>query len=286
MVTESFDFAVPLDNILSNAEKLLPLFAMPKVKLHFKIEQASNILGYNTAVTISSITIKNFRVVYNSIHATQEVKDKVMKNPVIRIKTRGVNIQGSNLASGVSSNITLQYSTSLRSINSAFLYFAPTKSATNPNGVFESICLLDNNGTYSLEIGGKSFPNQALQASNSNANIFATLRSALTCLGIPFSTVFDRSNQLAILPTQYAHGAGNGANSSVQSPACFYVGIPLEALRSSQGWTGIANHNNYILLQMVANVATQVTTNVYLILFHDEILEFDPQTRRVLTQYK
>jgi hypothetical protein len=134
--SETFYLSAPLYCLLSNSEKLIPLFLLQNMRLEFTFESLANIsTNISTELKATGYTISNFEVVYNVIDFGAEVQRQIMtESPQILIKTSSYNTSIAPIASGANGNINLIYNLRYASIKSAFLRYA---SSTGPcMGIF------------------------------------------------------------------------------------------------------------------------------------------------------
>jgi hypothetical protein len=283
---ETFSLSAPLYSLLGNSEKLIPLFLLQNMRLEFTFESLANVssnLYGDSGSIMTGYSISNFEVVYNVIDFGQEIQRQIIsENPKIRIKSSSYNTSIAPIASGVSGNINLIYNLRYASIKSAFLNIggtiAGTATATDPNSAnknMDSIDLTVNNGDYSLQIAGISYPQKPLSTLNNKAGIMNELRRAM-------GSIFGSNVAMAI----NAHEFGRVGTSvtTYDKPGKFYVGINLQKLTipSKAFFTGVSTQNSPISAIINTNTATNQLYNVMLIAVYDAIIDIDTQTKQVV----
>ena len=111
---ESIFLSGALPCLLSNSEKLIPLFLLQNMRLEFTFESLANCcsnLSTDTAnSSLTGYTISNFEVIYNVVDFGQEIQRSIIaENPKIRIKSKSYSTSIAPVASGTSGNVNLIY---------------------------------------------------------------------------------------------------------------------------------------------------------------------------------
>ena len=285
---ETFSLSAPLYSLLGNSEKLIPLFLLQNMRLEFTFESLANVSSNlyadvtTNGSTMTGYSITNFEVVYNVIDFGQEVQRQITaENPKIRIKSSSYNTSIAPVASGVSGNINLIYNLRYASIKSAFLNIggtiAGTSTATDPNSAnknMDSIDLTVNNGDYSLQIAGISYPQKPLSTLNNKSGIMNELRRAM-------GSIFGSNVAMSI--NSHEFGRVGTSVTTYDKPGKFWVGINLQKLTvpSKAFFTGVSTQNSPITAIINTNTATNQLYNVMLIAVYDAIIDIDTQTKQV-----
>ena len=277
--TDTFYLSAPLYSLLGNSEKLIPLFLLQNMRLEFTFESLANVssnLSSDSGSIMTGYTISNFEVVYNVIDFGQEIQRQIIsENPKIRIKSSSYNTSIAPVASGTSGNINLIYNLRYASIKSAFLNMGGTSTSLSANKNMDSIDITEQNGDYSLQIAGISYPQKPLSTSANKAGIFSELRRAM-------GSVFGNNVSLSINSTEWVKV--DGSSTSYDQPGKFFVGINLQKLTipSKAFFTGVSTQNSPITVIINSNDATAQLFNVMLIAVYDAIIDIDTQTKQVV----
>lgn len=278
--TDTFYLSAPLYSLLGNSEKMIPLFLLQNMRLEFTFESLANVssnLSSDSGSIMTGYTISNFEVVYNVIDFGQEVQRQIIaeSNGKIRIKSSSYNTSIAPVASGTSGNINLIYNLRYASIKSAFLNMGGTSTSLSANKNLDSIDITEQNGDYSLQIAGISYPQKPLSSSANKAGIFSELRRAM-------GSVFGNNVSLAINSTEWVKV--DGSSTTYDQPGKFWVGINLQKLTipSKAFFTGVSTQNSPITAIINSNDATAQLFNVMLIAVYDAIIDIDVNTKQVV----
>lgn len=278
--TDTFYLSAPLYSLLGNSEKMIPLFLLQNMRLEFTFESLANVssnLSSDSGSIMTGYTISNFEVVYNVIDFGQEVQRQIIaeSNGKIRIKSSSYNTSIAPVASGTSGNINLIYNLRYASIKSAFLNMGGTSTNLSANKNLDSIDITEQNGDYSLQIAGISYPQKPLSSSANKAGIFSELRRAM-------GSVFGNNVSLAINSTEWVKV--DGSSTTYDQPGKFWVGINLQKLTipSKAFFTGVSTQNSPITAIINSNDATAQLFNVMLIAVYDAIIDIDVNTKQVV----
>ena len=137
----------------------------------------------------------------------------------------------------------------------------------------DSFDMTASNGDYSIMIAGQTYPQRNLSTLNNKAYIVQELRRAS-------GNINDKNNNMSINSWEFYKDASD--NTSVDQPAKFIIGIPLEKLHIPSDkaiLTGISTNNSNITVNINTSTATGIAYTVNLILNYDAIIEVDTQTR-------
>ncbi len=237
-LTETYSVSAPLNCILSNCRKYLPLFAMPQFRLVFTLDSLTNMIGYNSTTPGSpvpvSFTISNFEVCYELYHTSAQVMNSLLQsNHKIYLKSISFNNIAQTVSSGSSGTLNINYNVHYNSIKAAFLIFTSTGvSAIQQNNQFDSIDITAGSGDYQLLVGGVSFPQKPLSCSLNKSGILSELQKASTTFGQEYWCIFDKQNEMDINTSQF-NSTSQSTASSNSNPYNFIVGVHLEKMHNN-----------------------------------------------------
>ena len=273
--SETFYMSAPLYCLLSNSEKLIPLFLLQNMRLEFTFESLANIsTNISTELKATGYTISNFEVVYNVIDFGAEIQRQIMaESPQILIKTSSYNTSIAPIASGANGNINLIYNLRYASIKSAFLNFGGTSTTTCANKNMDSYDITQETGDYSLQIAGMSYPQKSLSSLMNRAGIMNELRRAM-------GSLYNNNNAMSI--NSYEFATGDGDTTDITKPGKFWVGFNLQKLtiESKAFFSGVSTQNSPITAIINTTDATSQAYNAMLIAVYDAIIEIDTQTKQ------
>lgn len=271
-VNESGSFALPLVSILSNAEKLIPLFAMPQVRIVLTMESIANMFT-STAVP-TAWTISNVQLRYKVVDFGGAVEQIVLgSSDKLYIKSQSFALSSQTLAANSTGFIELVYNLRYASVKSLFAING-NRATGGSNGAFDSVDLTSSNGDYSFSVGGVLYPPAPISTRTSKAQAMLELRSAV-------GSIFDKNNNMSINTIEF-NLSSTAAASTYQAPAKFYVGTSTERLNSNNLLTGISTNNSPISYRVNTGTATgAANSTVSLIVNYDALIEVDTLMRQV-----
>ena len=267
--TFPWQVSAPLMSVLSNAEKLLPLFAMPQVRITLTLDAIANI--FTVPGGVSAVSFSNFELRYKVVDMGGAVEQMVLSmGDKIYVKSQSFSSSSNSLASGSTGYIELIYNQRYASVKSLFAINGCTAAAT-VNRAFDSVDITTNNGEYSFSCGGVIYPQRALSSLVNRAGILQELRSAL-------GSVYDRNNAFAISSVEFLYNSGS--TTTAAAPGKFYIGTSLEKLNSDSLLTGISTQNSPISYRISTGTATAQVHTITLIVNYDALFEIDTVNRQ------
>lgn len=258
--------SAPLVSILSNAEKLLPLFAMPQVRITLTMDSLAN--QFNTVANgVTAFSISNVELRYKVVDMGGAVENVVLgMGDKLYIKSQSFACSSQTLpaTTGYSELIYNQRYASVKSL------IAVNGSASG-NGFYDSIDLTSNNGDYSFMIGGIMYPQKPISTSTAKAQALMELKSAM-------GSIFDKNNSMSINNAEFNIIVGNTTNAYLMGK--FFVGVSTEKLNSNNLLTGVSTQNSPISYRINTGTSTGSPSTVSLIVNYDALIEIDTMTRQ------
>ena len=270
-VNEEGSFSSTLPGMISYSEKLIPMFALPSVRIQLTLDSIANMFTSGTsAVVPTGFEIANVELCYRTVNMGAEVESMVRgMGDQIFIKSQSFVNSAQYLAASTSGQISLIFNSRLASVKSAFVLAAGTH-ATSVNKWGDSYAI-SAGADYQIQVGGISYPQRPLRTDR-KAGIMQELREAV-------GSIYDRKNSLSVNTVEFDRV--NGDTSTCDQPAKFFVGVNLEKLSSGSLLTGISTANSPISLLINSPTATTHALNMHLILNYDALLQINPTERTV-----
>lgn len=277
-------YAIPLNCILSNANRLVPLKYCPQMRIQLTTESVANAIKPDTATAANSVTafsISNVELCMDLVDFPSSVDAAIMarSNGMITIKSQSYLSSGTTLSAGSSGSLEFVYQQRLASVKSVFLHCSGTDLTVGGVGkqnlFFDSVDPTSNQGDIQFFIAQTPYPSRPLSTVINKAGIFWELSSAWG----PSHDLL--STQFAINPTEFNYV--NGSTTSINQMGKFYVATNTERL--SQGndalLTGVSSQGSPISVRL--NISTGAPTTVaqvlQLIALYDVLLQIDMQAR-------
>lgn len=264
-LNETGSCAVPLPNILSSAEKLIPLFAAPQIRLQLTLDSLANM--FTSTVVPTNFVLSNVELCYKVLDIPS-AQAYTMSLDKFYIKSTSFTNSATTIAASTSGQNSIVYNARLASIKAAFIIFAGTDGTTAKN-LWGDAMHPSATATYQLSIAGEYFPPRPIGAAN-KAAVLMELKNAI-------GSVYDRSNAMSINAVEMGRTVGD--TSSYSEPGKAYIGISLEKMHSGL-LTGISTQNSPISLNLFTT-STSKTVNANLILNYDTLIEFDVAMKQV-----
>lgn len=271
-INEAGSFAFPLVSILSNSEKLIPLFAMPQVRITLTVESLASMFT-GTGSVPTAWTLSNIQLRYKVVDFGGAVEQIVLNSAdKLYIKSQSFALSSQTLAANSNGYIELVYNQRYASVKSLFAINGNGRAASNR--AFDSVDLTSNNGDYSFMVGGVLYPPAPISTRTCKAMAMLELKSAV-------GSIFDKSNNMAINSLEFGY-IGTDSATTLNAPAKFYVGTSVEKLNSNNLLTGISTQNSPISYRI--NTGTAIGANnstVTLVVNYDALIEVDTVSRQV-----
>jgi hypothetical protein len=269
-------FSGPLMSLLSNSEKLIPLFAMPQVRLILTHESLSTMFRQSgtNIVSPASWTLSNVELRYKIVDMGGNVEEMVRgMGDKIYIKSQSFASSTNTLTADSTGSNELIYNMRFASVKSIFAING--SSSNNSNGRFDSVDLTSNNGEYSFLVGGIQYPQKPLSALTNKAGILQELRSAI-------GSVYDKNNSFAINTLEFNQiSTLPGATNNINCPAKCYIGCSVEKLNSNSLLTGISTQNSPISYRVTTGTAIGTANAIItLCVNYDALIEVDLVNRQ------
>jgi hypothetical protein len=269
---ETGSFAGPLMCILSNSEKLLPLFAMPQMRIVLTVESLANM--FTTTVVPTGWTLSNVELRYKVVDMGSEVENMVRAmGDKIYIKSQSFSCSSTTLAAATASSVELVFNQRYASVKSLFAINGVGTAGSNK--AFDSVDLTGSTGDYTFIIGGVNYPQKPISARTNRAGALQELRSAV-------GSVFDKNNSLSINSAEFAYNSGTASACTYRIPGKFYVATSTEKLNSNNILTGISTQNSPISYRINTGQSIGVNAStITLVVNYDSLIEVDTVNRQL-----
>lgn len=270
---EGGSFALPLVSLLSNSEKLIPLFAMPQVRVILTMDSIANMFTVGgtppTAWAISNVQLR-----YKVVDFGGAVEQIVLgSSDKLYIKSQSFALSSQTLNAGSSGYMELVFNQRYASVKSLFAINGNRPTAGS-NGAFDSVDLTSGQGDYSFMVGGVLYPPSPINTRTCKNMALLELKSAV-------GSIFDKNNNMSINSAEFGFN-GTSSATTYQVPGKFYVGTSLEKLNSNNLLTGISTANSPISYKInsTGSIGGSNST-ITLVANYDALIEVDTVTRQV-----
>jgi len=263
--------AVPLCNILTLMDKLLPLDSA-EYRVYLTVADILNISCKNdgTASTLSLFSLSDFQIHYKAVTFDSQtdmmIKSQVQPDGAIYFKSESYQSSVANLPTGSSGSVAIPFANSLTSIKSLQTQFCRADRFKVGCGASYDPQFTQ----FNYEIGGRNYPQTAL---SSTAVAGVTLEFLESIHGI-MSHPDAAQTSLSVNNWRELNNAFGADSFKDLSKA--YFGYNAEKLPSSVALNGISSQNSNIVTRLSIGTATTATATILQIFHHDCILKYDP----------
>ena len=263
--------AVPLCNILTLMDKLLPLDSA-EYRVYLTVADILNISCKNdgAASTLSLFSLSDFQIHYKAVtfdaQTDMMIKSQVQPDGAIYFKSESYQSSVANLPTGSSGSIAIPFANSLTSVKSLQTQFCRADRFKVGCGASYDPQFTQ----FNYEVGGKNYPQTALSSTAVAGVTLEFLESIHGIMSHPDAAQTSMSvNNFRQLNDAF------GADSFKDLPKS-YFGYNSEKLPSSTALNGISSQNSNIVTRLSIGTATTATATVLQIFHHDCILKYDP----------
>jgi hypothetical protein len=261
---------------------MLPLFAMPQIRLQFTVDSLTNMFTVGAATASSpafgiptAFNINNFEVVFNMCDLGAGVERMVYDlGQNISIKTHGYVNSAVPIPAATSGSSSYVFNQRFASIRGAFI--CPNRADGSGNRWAEIVDVTTNSGDYQLQIGNQAFPQMPLSTVLNRAGILQETRRC--------SNSLYGNNAMSINSVEFNKTIGDAATSLYYAePGKFIAAINLEKIQSGDHvvFSGASTYNTPISCIINTATATAVAATLNLVLDYDAVLVLNPVARQL-----
>lgn len=245
---DEYFVSVPLLNVLSLCEKLVPLGMMPQARIELELANITKFMDNDTANTSADkVEIFNMELCYDTVNFGNDFDATMMsladENGDILIKSQShqVSTQTVDAIAGLQ---TLSFPQRLSSVKSVISWFEG-KNANAINQEYDSVDITKGAGSFQYQIGNTYYPSQELNTARNKAGVFMELNNAVN------GTSHDiLGGSMSILPAEFYKDDND--TTSQDEFGMFFVGVNCERM------SGV----NQVLLTGQSTALTPISLNV------------------------
>jgi len=263
--------AVPLCNILTLMDKLLPLDSA-EYRVYLTLADILNISckSDGTASTLSLFSVSDFQIHYKAVtfdaQTDMMIKSQVQPDGAIYFKSESYQSSVAQLPTGSASSQSFPFANSLTSIKSLQTQFC----RADRFGLACAASYDPNFTQFNYEVGGRNYPQTALSSTAVAGVTLEFLESVHGIMSHP-----DAAQTSMSVNNWRGLNSAFGADSFKDLPKA-YFGYNSEKLPSSTALNGISSQNSNIVVRVSIGTATTATATILQIFHHDCILKYDP----------
>jgi hypothetical protein len=264
--------ALPLSCILSQCQKMIPLFLMPQVRIVMTLETIANAFTGSTP-TVTGYTVTNAEISYDMVRFSNNVEQLVKamggESGKLYLKSQSMTFTGASLSSGASGSMQLIYNQRISSLKGVLAHLVSLDGAKATNKAFDSVEITQG-GTYQFYVNSIPYPARQFDCTNNKSAVMAELRAFIA------SNHNVQASNMAITQREFAQTITSTTTSDIVGK--FFVGVNLEKIQGDSGkalLSGISTSNSPISLQISTAVALPNACTVYLLCVFDALIEID-----------
>jgi hypothetical protein len=275
---ETWDMAGALGNILSNADHLVPLGAMPSVQIQLTMDARNNMFTAATGANLLGIELTNLELCFQSVEFGAEIDPMILsmtdEEGNILIKSQSFS-SSSQRVEAQAGQTELVYNQRLSSIKSLIANL--NGAGSNVNDWADSVDITSNLGDYQFLVASRPYPVRPMSVLQNKGGVYQELAD---CWSMAHSLY---SSKLAIVPAEFQ--AKDNVATTYDAPGKFYVAQNVEKLSSSAMLTGISSQLSPISLRInFGGTAPADAHTVALICCYDSIMVINPLARAVVVR--
>ncbi len=269
---DNYYVAGELPCILSNSEKMIPLFACGAIRISLTLDTLSNMFFDNGATykVATAFSLSNIEVVFNLIDLGKGVETMVKgMGSRLFLKSHSYNNSATACPLGTVGSQSYVFNQRYSSIRSAFI--CANRTVGSKWG--EIVDLTSGFGDFQLQIGSINYPSNVLSAVLNDSGCLAETQRA-------FNNLYSGAT-MSINTSEWAVGA-NTATANLLYYECGkgIFGVNLEKCQSTDHvmMSGVSTYNSPINVVVNCPTATTNACNLNLILDYDAILVIDQES--------
>lgn len=271
--TTSAYYALPLMCLLSGAEHLIPLFAMPNVRIQLTLDANSNFIWEAATGVTTSYTLTNVELCFDKIDFGYNVENMVRSmGEKVYIKSNSWASMSQNMAITSGTNEYI-FNARYASIRSLFANFGGT-TANSANKNFDSYDVTQGataggGGDLQWFCAGNAYPSRSVSTITNRAGVLAELKMAIN--GGLHSL---QAQNMSITPQEFNTDGDDATTYAI--PAKFWFGTNVEKFSTAGALlSGISTQNSPVSLRINFAAPTAAAYNLTMIVLFDALIEID-----------
>lgn len=281
--TQFLSVAAPLVcSAIGGADKLLPTGLMAPIRIQLTLDTLANIVASTAIVT--DYTIVQPELCFMAIDMGSAVEAMVASLPQITLKTKGwANASQSSASTSAGFN-TYVFNHRYASIENLYLLSTNTSSANKWGDSYNPLGNASTSGTVQFSIGQQMFPQ--LPINNITGGRASVLQYLRECVGV----ITDNRNTMSIGALNFSQYASSATTGTVDLPAKFIVGVPLNKINAVSPYQASALLSGTSAQQTPINVllnsgsAFGATIVFYLIAEYTSLIHIDTVSKQVMVE--
>lgn len=276
--TTEFQIAIPLNNILSNCEKYVPL-QFGETRIVLQVADLANVACKADGSAIdstASLSIDEVQYHYDVVEFGSSMESAILSSQapdgVIALKSQSYASSTAQINSGTQGYLEIPTALSLRSIKSCFALF----NRTDRYKQFSSYDPTNGNGSVQFTIAGETYPPAPLDTKNHKTSVVLELAHAIH--GTKNSPEMTNSSLSTLNFRNHDVAQGSDPTNDLSKA---YFGVSVEKIDGSYLMTGVSSQNSQATTRISLNDATTTALNLMSVYNHDAILYFDLANRSV-----
>jgi len=275
--THVFQIAIPLNCIMQNADKMLPL-RMGETRIVLTVNDLANfsIQDDGTPSELTGLVVDEVEYHYDIVEfdamSDQMILSQTDEQGDIYFKSESYGSSSAQINNGTQGFLEGPVASSRASIKSLFALFCRTDRAK----FYASYDPTQANGSVQFTVAGATYPPKALDTINARSAVVLEHLSAIHGTKTSPDTARCCLSELNFRSSNVAFG-----DDSITDLAKAYFGVSTERISGSYLMTGISSQNSNSTVRVQIGTALTSALNLLFIQNYDALIRYNPSTGQV-----
>jgi hypothetical protein len=275
--THVFQIAIPLNCILQNAEKMIPL-RMGETRIVLTVNDLANFSVKDdlTASELTGLVIDEVEYHYDIVEFDAQTDAMILSQTDeqgdMYFKSESYASSSAQINNGTQGFLEIPFATSLASIKSIYGLFCRTDRAK----FFASYDPTQGNGSVQFTVAGATYPPKALDTINARSAVVLEHLAAAHGTKTSPDTARCCLSELNFRNSNVVVG-----EDSVTDLAKAFFGVSTEKISGSYLMTGISSQNSNSTVRVQIGTALTSALNLLCVFNHDALIRYSPSTGQV-----
>lgn len=277
VATHVFQIAIPLNCIMQNADKMLPL-RMGETRIVLTVNDLANfsIQDDGTPSELTGLVVDEVEYHYDIVEfdamSDQMILSQTDEAGDIYFKSESYGSSSAQINNGTQGFLEVPFASSRASIKSLFALFCRTDRAK----FYASYDPTQGNGSVQFTVAGATYPPKALDTINARSAVVLEHLSAIHGTKTSPDTARCCLSELNFRNSNVAF-----ADDSITDLAKAYFGVSTERISGSYLMTGISSQNSNSTVRVQIGTALTSALNLLFIQNYDALIRYNPSSGQV-----
>ena len=272
-----FQIAIPLNCIMQNADKMLPL-RMGETRIVLTVNDLANfsLQDDGTPSELTGLEVNEVEYHYDIVEfdamSDQMILSQTDEQGDIYFKSESYASSSAQINDATQGYLEVPFATSLASIKSIYALFCRTDRAK----FFASYDPTQGNGSVQFTVAGATYPPKALDTINARSAVVLEHLAAIHGTKTSPDTARCCLSELNFRSSNVAFN-----DDSITDLAKAYFGVSTERISGSYLMTGISSQNSNSTVRVQIGTALTSALNLLCVFNYDALIRYSPSTGQV-----